>query len=223
MLWSTQALARICESVAQFRDFRLSIATGWYDYSAPAGRVMAGWDGLRTLGATVVLLLLLYVAVGLTRMQEQVDLRLAASQGVAQALVSGLQGRVSALEAEMSLLRNLSPPPPPWRPPPPPPPWRMPQPCSPPSPPPPPSSPRSPPPPAPPPVVVQGTVWVVRGVGACLLLAGVALSRLIYRAWSDAAEEDGEEEDVEAPPPVESPVHMPCTCTCHAHAIDATP
>ena len=83
---------------------------------------MAGWEGLRTLSAAVVLVLLLYVAVGLTRMQEQVDLRLAASQGVAQALVSGLQARVSALEAEMSLLQNLSPPPPPWRPPPPPPP-----------------------------------------------------------------------------------------------------
>lgn len=192
---------------------------------------MAGWEGLRTLSAAVVLVLLLYVAVGLTRMQEQVDLRLAASQGVAQALVSGLQARVSALEAEVSLLRNLSPPPPPWRPPPPPPPWRMPQPCSPPFLPPPPSSPRSPPPPAPPPVVVHGTVWVVRGVGACLLLAGVALCRLIYRAWSDAAEEDGEEEeDVEAPPPVESPVRTPCTrhahahgmhvcCTCHARAV----
>ena len=76
---------------------------------------MAGWEGLRTLSAAVVLVLLLYVAVGLTRMQEQVDLRLAASQGVARALVSGLQGRVSALEAEVSLLRNLSPPPPPWR------------------------------------------------------------------------------------------------------------
>jgi hypothetical protein len=174
---------------------------------------MPGWEGLRTLSAAVVLALLLYVAVGLTRIQEQVDLRLAAYQDVSQTLVSGLQGRVSALEAEMALLRNLSPPPPPWRPPPPPPPWRVPLPNSPPSPPPPPSPPSPPPPP---PVVFDGTVWLVRGVGVCLLLAGVALCRLIYRAWSDNAEEDGEEEDVEAPPRVESPVHVPCTC--HARA-----
>jgi hypothetical protein len=174
---------------------------------------MPGWEGLRTLSAAVVLALLLYVAVGLTRIQEQVDLRLAAYQDVSQTLVSGLQGRVSALEAEVALLRNLSPPPPPWRPPPPPPPWRVPLPNSPPSPPPPPSPPSPPPPP---PVVFDGAVWLVRGVGVCLLLAGVALCRLIYRAWSDNAEEDGEEEDVEAPPRVESPVHVPCTC--HARA-----
>ena len=179
---------------------------------------MAGWEGLRTLSAAVVLALLLYVAVGLTRIQEQVDLRLAASEDVAQTLVSGLQGRVSALEAEVALLRNLSPPPPPWRPPPPPPPWRVPLPNSPPSPPPPPSPPSAPPPPAPPPVVFDGTVWLVRGVGFCLLFAGVALCRLIYRAWSDNAEEDGEEEDVEAPPRVERPAHVPCTCHAHAHA-----
>ena len=49
-----------------------------------------------------------------------------------------------------------------------------------------------------------------------MLLAGVALCRLIYRAWSDDAEVDGEEEDVEAPPPVEIPVNVPCTCACHA-------
>ena len=181
---------------------------------------MAGWEGLRTLSAAVVLALLLYVAVGLTRIQEQVDLRLAASEDVAQTLVSGLQGRVSALEAEVALLRNLSPPPPPWRPPPPPPPWRVPLPNSPPSPPPPPSPPSAPPPPAPPPVVFDGTVWLVRGVGVCLLFAGVALCRLIYRAWSDNAEEDGEEEDVEAPSRVERPrtraMHMPCTCTCES-------
>ena len=179
---------------------------------------MAGWEGLRTLSAAVVLALLLYVAVGLTRIQEQVDLRLAASEDVAQTLVSGLQGRVSALEAEVALLRNLSPPPPPWRPPPPPPPWRVPLPNSPPSPPPPPSPPSAPPPPAPPPVVFDGTVWLVRGVGVCLLFAGVALCRLIYRAWSDNAEEDGEEEDVEAPSRVERPAHVPCTCHSHAHA-----
>ena len=178
---------------------------------------MAGWEGLRTLSAAVVLTLLLYVAVGLTRIQEQVDLRLAASEDVAQTLVSGLQGRVSALEAEVALLRNLSPPPPPWRPPPPPPPWRVPLPNSPPSPPPPPSPPSAPPPPAPPPVVFDGTVWLVRGVGVCLLFAGLALCRLIYRAWSDNAEEDGEEEDVEAPSRVERPAHVPCTC--HAHAM----
>ena len=179
---------------------------------------MAGWEGLRTLSAAVVLALLLYVAVGLTRIQEQVDLRLAASEDVAQTLVSGLQGRVSALEAEVALLRNLSPPPPPWRPPPPPPPWRVPLPNSPPSPPPPPSPPSAPPPPAPPPVVFDGTVWLVRGVGVCLLFAGVALCRLIYRAWSDNAEEDGEEEDVEAPSRVERAAHVPCTCHAHAHA-----
>ena len=51
-----------------------------------------------------------------------------------------------------------------------------------------------------------------------MLLAGVALCRLIYRAWSDAEEDGEEEEDVEAPPPVERPVHMPCTCTCAWHA-----
>ena len=176
---------------------------------------MTGWEGLRTLSAAVVLVLLLYVAVGLTRIQEQVDLRLEALQGVAQALVSGLQGRVSVLEAEVQLLRNFSPPSPP------PPPWKMPQPCSPPPLPPPLSPPRSPPPPPPPPVLVQGTVWVVRVVGFCLFLAGAALCRQIYRTWSDAAEE-GEEEDVEAPPPVESPVR-PCTCRvhalCHARAV----
>lgn len=160
----------------------------------------AGWDGAKTLLAVGAIALMLYVAIGLTRMQEEVDLRLSATHDSVQALVGHLRDRVDELEGEVREMRIALR----ERPPPPPPPWVIPDPSPPPPPPRPPHPPHPHPPPSPPPMAEGAEVWLIRVTAMLLLLIGGVLVALIRRTWvSISTGEESEGGDVEAAAPEE--------------------